>query len=66
MNTHPETQPPDLALQLPRDGWHQVIHTLLALSPPPVGDTSENRIRRENAAITGASPMQRALDTAAA
>jgi hypothetical protein len=51
MNTHPETEPTDLALQLPRDAYHQVIHTLLALSPPPVGDTPEDRIRRENAAI---------------
>jgi hypothetical protein len=41
---------PDLSLQLPRDVYHQVIHTLrTALSP--ITDAPEDLVHRDNAAI---------------
>jgi hypothetical protein len=42
---------PDLSLQLPRDMYYQLIHTLCASLPPPVTNSPEDRIRRDNAAI---------------
>ena len=47
--THPE--PPDLALLLPRDAYYQLVHSLRGLLPPPVTDTPEDEVRRDNAAI---------------
>lgn len=41
---------PDLTLQLPRDVYHQVIHTLRA-ALLPVTDAPEDLIHRDNAAI---------------
>jgi hypothetical protein len=41
---------PDLTLQLPRDVYHQVIHTLRA-ALPPVTDAPEDLVHRDNAAI---------------
>jgi hypothetical protein len=41
---------PDLTLQLPRDVYHQVIHTLRA-AIPPVTDAPQNLLHRDNAAI---------------
>jgi hypothetical protein len=40
----------DLTLQLPRDVYHQLIHTLRA-ALPPVTDAPEDLARRDNAAI---------------
>jgi hypothetical protein len=45
------TPQPDLSLQLPRDMYYQVIHTLCGSLPPPVSATPEDRARRDNAAI---------------
>jgi hypothetical protein len=45
------TPKPDLSLQLPRDMYYQVIHTLCGSLPPPVSDSPEDRTRRDNAAI---------------
>jgi hypothetical protein len=42
---------PDLTLQLPRDAYYQVIHTLRTSLPPPVTDTPEDLAHRDNAAI---------------
>ena len=42
---------PDLTLQLPRDTYYQLVHTLCASLPPPVTDTPEDLARRDNAAI---------------
>src|SRR5450755_1955631 len=42
---------PDLSLQLPRDMYYQVIHTLCGSLPPPVSASPEDRTRRDNAAI---------------
>jgi hypothetical protein len=42
---------PDLSLQLPRDMFYQLIHTLADSLPPPVSDSPEDRVRRDNAAI---------------
>jgi hypothetical protein len=41
---------PDLTLQLPRDVYHQVIHTLRT-AIPPVTDAPEDLAHRDNAAI---------------
>jgi hypothetical protein len=41
---------PDLTLQLPRDVYHQVIHTLRA-ALPPVTDAPQDLVHRDNAAI---------------
>src|SRR5487761_2741022 len=40
---------PDLT-QLPFDSYHQLVHTLCALLPPPVADTPEALARRNRAA----------------
>jgi hypothetical protein len=45
------SHPNDLALQLPRDSYYQVIHTLRGALPSPVTDSPEDLIRRDNAAI---------------
>jgi hypothetical protein len=47
----PNPEPLDLTLQLPRDTYYQLIHTLRAALPPPVTDTPEDLVRRDNAAI---------------
>jgi hypothetical protein len=49
MEHHPER--PDLTLQLPRDTYYQVVHTLRGLLPPPVADTPDALVHRDNAAI---------------
>jgi hypothetical protein len=41
----------DLALQLPRDMFHQVIHTCCGSLPAPVTNSPEDRVRRDNAAM---------------
>jgi hypothetical protein len=46
-----QPEPPDLTLQLPRDTYRQVAHTLHDLLPPPNPNTPEDAIRRDNAAI---------------
>jgi hypothetical protein len=51
--------PPDLTLQLPRDLYHQIVHTLRTALPPPATDTPQAAgsdpgqalARRDNAAI---------------
>jgi hypothetical protein len=45
---------PDLSLQLHRDAYFQLIHTLRTSLPPPVTDTPEDLARRDNAAIAQA------------
>jgi hypothetical protein len=45
------TPQPDLSLQLPRDMYYQVIHTLCGSLPPPASASPEDRTRRDNAAI---------------
>jgi hypothetical protein len=42
---------PDLTLQLPRDMYYQLVHTLRDALPPPVTDSPEDVARRDNAAI---------------
>jgi len=50
MDLRHEPERPDLTLQLPRDVYYQLIHTLRA-ALPTVTDTPEDRARRDNAAI---------------
>jgi hypothetical protein len=50
------TPQPDLSLQLPRDMYYQVIHTLCGSLPPPVSASPEDRTRRDNAAIAQSLP----------
>ena len=45
------SEPPDLTLQLPRDMYYQLVHTLRGSLPPPVTNSPEDEIRRDNAAI---------------
>ena len=42
---------PNLTLQLPRDIYYQIVHALRGALPPPVNDTQEDLVRRDNAAI---------------
>ena len=49
MDHYPAAEPADLTLQLPRDMYYHLIHTLCAALPPPVPDTPENRVCRDNA-----------------
>ena len=52
MQTPPEATRPDLALQLPRDAYWMLIHTLhTSLPPPPPGDDPEAIARRDRDAI---------------
>jgi hypothetical protein len=51
MDHCPPAEPPDLTLQLPRDVYYQIIHTLRGALPPPATDSEENLVRRDNAAI---------------
>jgi hypothetical protein len=51
------TSQPDLALQLPRDMYYQLIHTLSGCLPPPRTNSPEDRIRRENAIIARIAAM---------
>ena len=48
-------QEPDLTLQLPRDMYYHLVHTLRTSLPPPISDTPEDHVRRDNAAIAQAS-----------
>ena len=45
---------PDPTLQLPRDAYYQLIHTLHTSLPPPVADTPDDLAHRDNAAIAQA------------
>ena len=38
----------DLTLQLPRDMYYQLVHTLRGSLPPPVTDAPEDHVRRDN------------------
>jgi hypothetical protein len=51
MDTQSPPDRPDFSLQLPRDAYWQLIHTLCTSLPPPVTDTPEDRTHRDNAAI---------------
>jgi len=51
------TSQPDLALQLPRDMYYQLIHTICGCLPPPRTNSPEDRIRRENAIIARIASM---------
>ncbi len=52
-----QNPPPDLSLQLPRDVYHLVVHTLRGLLPPPETDTPEAEARRDRAAIAQVASM---------
>ena len=47
----PAPQPPDLTLQLPRDIYYQIVHTLRRSLPPPLTASADDRARRDNTAI---------------
>ena len=51
ITTPPPTPSSSLSLQLPRDVFHNLIHTLTAALPAPIPDTPEARAIRDNAAI---------------
>jgi hypothetical protein len=53
----PSAEPVDLTLQLPRDTYYQLIHTLCAALPLPVTDTPEDLVRRDNAAMAEAAAL---------
>lgn len=57
MDMHPAPQPDDLALQLPRDVYYQLIHTLHGALPPPASRTPEDEVRRDNAAMAQVACM---------
>ena len=49
--------PADFALQLPRDAYWQLVHTLHNSLPPPVSDDPADIARRDNAAIAAAASL---------
>jgi hypothetical protein len=51
MDQSPPSEAPDLTLQLPRDIYYQIVHTLRGALPPPLTDTADDLARRDNAAI---------------
>jgi hypothetical protein len=51
MELRSEPGPPDLTLQLPRDMFYQLVHSLRAALPPPATNSPEDFVRRDNAAI---------------
>jgi hypothetical protein len=51
MDHSPPPQPPDLTLQLPRDIYYQIVHTLRRSLPPPLTASADDRARRDNTAI---------------
>src|SRR6185437_6677417 len=57
MDALPNAEPPDLALELPRDVFHQAIHTLCRSLPPPAIDTPEARASLQNAAMAGVASL---------
>lgn len=42
---------PDVADRLPADAYYQLIHTLRLTLPPPLGDSPDDLLRRDHAAI---------------
>ena len=55
----PKTRPghPDLSIQLTRDAYYQLVHTLRRNPPPPVTGTPEDHAHRNNAAIAQAAGL---------
>ena len=51
MDPQPSPTPTDIALQLSRDTYYQVVHTLRTSLPSPVTDTPEDADRRDRAVI---------------
>jgi hypothetical protein len=51
MDHSPPPQPPDLTLQLPRDIYYQIVHTLCRALPPPFTASADDLSRRDNTAI---------------
>ena len=51
MDHSPPSEPLDLTLQLPRDMYYQLIHTVRGSLPAPVTNAPEDLVRRDNAAI---------------
>src|SRR6476469_7181323 len=49
---------PDLAHQLPRDLYYLVVHALRGALPPPVTDSAEDRIRRDQAIIAEVASLR--------
>jgi hypothetical protein len=48
---------PDLSTQLPRDMYYQLAHRLRAALPPPVTNSPDDFVRRDNAAIAEAASL---------
>ncbi len=53
---HPDRAPapgldPGVALQLPPDAYHHLIRTLRLTLPPPLGDSPDDLVRRDHAAV---------------
>jgi len=57
MDHFPQPEAPDLTLQLPRDLYYHLIHTLRASLPPSPINTPEDEARRDNAAIARVTSM---------
>jgi hypothetical protein len=57
MDPQPPPDRPDLSLQLPRDAYWQLIHTLHTSLPPPLTDTPDDLAHRDNAAIAQVSGL---------
>jgi hypothetical protein len=57
MDPRAEPEPPDLSLQLPRDLYWLVLHTLRGLLPPPDTNAPDAESRRDHAAIALVASM---------
>jgi hypothetical protein len=51
MDTGSQPHPPDPSLDLPRHVYYQLVHSLTAILPPPLADTPEALVARNQAAI---------------
>lgn len=57
MTAAPAPDQSDPTLRLPRDVYYVLIHTLRPTLPPPLTDSPEDRVRRDNAAIAEVASM---------
>src|SRR5579883_2412713 len=49
---------PDLTGQIPKDLYYQIVHELRGALPPPVTDSPEDAIRRDNAMIAQVAALR--------
>jgi hypothetical protein len=57
MDTYPQPHQPDPSLDLAKHAYYQLVHTLTGILPPPLADTPEALLTRNQAAIAQVAAM---------